>query len=132
MHYFYNTDMFTKHGLAAPETYDDVIVSCAKLEEDKDLEVPFTINLHAGWAWRVEFHNMLKAYGGDLLNEDSTPKFNSPEGVKAVQKILEVVEALDLPGWPDAQHRRCRNRSGDGHSGEREHLGQPRGEHGQP
>ena len=97
MHYFYNTDMFTKHGLAAPETYDDVIASCAKLKEDKDLEVPFTINLHAGWAWRVEFHNMLKAYGGDWLNEDSTPKFNSPEGVKAVEKILEVVEACMGP-----------------------------------
>ena len=97
MHYFYNTDVFTKHGLAAPETYDDVIASCAKLKEDKDLEVPFTINLHAGWAWRVEFHNMLKAYGGDWLNEDSTPKFNSPEGVKAVEKILEVVEACMGP-----------------------------------
>jgi multiple sugar transport system substrate-binding protein len=97
MHYFYNTDVFTKHGLAVPDTYDDVIASCAKLKEDKDLEVPFTINLHAGWAWRVEFHNMLKAYGGDWLNEDSTPKFNSPEGVKAVEKILEVVEACMGP-----------------------------------
>ena len=97
MHYFYNTDVFTKHGLAVPDTYDDVIASCAKLKEDKDLEVPFTINLHAGWAWRIEFHNMLKAYGGDWLNEDSTPKFNSPEGVKAVEKILEVVEACMGP-----------------------------------
>jgi len=97
MHYFYNTDVFTKHGLAVPETYDDVIASCAKLKEDKDIEMPFTINLHAGWAWRIEFHSMLKAYGGDWLNEDSTPKFNSPEGVKAVEKMMEVVEACMGP-----------------------------------
>ena len=48
-----------------------MIGSCAKLKEDKELEVPFTINLHAGWAWLVEFHNMLKAYGGYWLNEDT-------------------------------------------------------------
>jgi multiple sugar transport system substrate-binding protein len=93
MHYFYNTDVFTKYGIAVPDTYDDVIASCAKLKEDKDIDMPFTINLHAGWAWRIEFHNMLKAYGGDWLNADSTPKFNGPEGVKAVEKILEVVNA---------------------------------------
>lgn len=97
MHYFYNMDVFARHGLSVPETYDDVIASCAVLKGDKDLEMPFTINLHAGWAWRVEFHNMLKAYGGDWLNADSTPKFNGPEGVKAVEKILEVVEACMGP-----------------------------------
>ncbi|MCX7707851.1 MAG: extracellular solute-binding protein, partial [Anaerolineae bacterium] len=84
---------FQKYGLRVPETYDDVIASCAVLKQEKDLDLPFTINLHAGWAWRVEFHNMLKAYGGKWLNDDSTPAFNSPEGVKAVKKILEVVEA---------------------------------------
>jgi len=93
MHYFYNMDVFDKHGLSVPDTYDDVIATCAVLKADKDAELPFTINLHAGWAWRVEFHSLLKAYGGDWLNADSTPKFNGPEGVKAVEKILEVVEA---------------------------------------
>lgn len=93
MHYFYRTDLFEKYGLKPPATYDDVIASCAVLKQDKAIEMPFIINLHAGWAWRVEFHNMLKAYGGDWLNADSTPKFNGPEGVKAVEKILEVVKA---------------------------------------
>ncbi len=93
MHYFYRTDLFQKYGLKVPDTYDDVIASCAVLKQEKDLDLPFTINLHAGWAWRVEFHNMLKAYGGKWLNDDSTPAFNSPEGVKAVKKILEIVEA---------------------------------------
>lgn len=93
MHYFYNMDLFDKYGLSAPDTYDDVIASCAVLKEDPDAELPFTINLHAGWAWRIEFHSLLKAYGGDWVNADSTPKFNGPEGVKAVEKLLEVVDA---------------------------------------
>lgn len=93
MLYFYRMDLFEKYGLKVPETYDDVIASCSVLKQEKDLELPFTINLHAGWAWRVEFHNMLKAYGGKWLNDDSTPAFNGPEGVKAVEKILEIVNA---------------------------------------
>jgi ABC-type glycerol-3-phosphate transport system substrate-binding protein len=93
MHYFYNTETFEKLGLQVPDTWDDVIASCGKLKEADDAELPFTFNLHAGWAWRVEFHSMLKAFGGDWLNEDNTPKFNGPEGVQAVEKMLEVVEA---------------------------------------
>jgi len=93
MLYFYRTDLFEKYGLSVPETYDDVIASCSVLKQEKDLELPFTINLHAGWAWRIEFHNMLKAFGGKWLNDDSTPAFNGPEGVKAVEKILEIVNA---------------------------------------
>lgn len=93
MHYFYNTDTFKELGLDVPETYDDVIASCAKLKDVEYAELPFTMNLHAGWAWRIEFHSLLKAFGGDWLNEDSTPKFNGPEGVKAVEKMMEVVEA---------------------------------------
>lgn len=93
MLYFYRMDLFEKYGLKVPETYDDMIASCSVLKQEKDLELPFTINLHAGWAWRVEFHNMLKAYGGKWLNDDSTPAFNGPEGVKAVEEILEIINA---------------------------------------
>lgn len=98
-------DVFARYGLSVPETYDDVIASCAALKDDKDLEMPFTINLHAGWAWRVEFHNMLKAYGGDWVNADSTPAFNGPAGVKTVEKILEVVEACMGTGSVWLRHR---------------------------
>ena len=82
---------------ARPKGWHPLVKGLDRLELIRGNGVPFTINLHAGWAWRIEFHNMLKAYGGDWLNEDSTPKFNSPEGVKAVEKILEVVEACMGP-----------------------------------
>lgn len=93
MHFFYNTEVFDKLGLKVPDTYDDLIAMCPKLKEADDAELPFTMNLHAGWAWRVEFHSLLKAFGGDWLNDDNTPKFNGPEGVKAVEKMMEVVNA---------------------------------------
>ena len=36
---------------------------------------------------------MLRAFGGNYLNEDNTPAFNGPEGVAALEQILEIVDA---------------------------------------
>jgi len=93
MHLFYRPDLLEKYNLAVPDTYDDVIAACEVLKQEDSIDLPFTINLHAGWAWRIEFHNFLKASGGTWLNEDSTPAFNSPEGVAAVEKMKQVVDA---------------------------------------
>ncbi|MCF7944142.1 MAG: extracellular solute-binding protein [Spirochaetia bacterium] len=93
MNYFYNMELFDKYDLEVPDTYDDVIATAEVLKQEESIDLPFTINLHAGWAWRIEFHNFLKASGGKWLNDDNTPAFNSPEGVKAVEKMIEVYEA---------------------------------------
>ncbi len=93
MNYFYNIEIFEKYGLEVPDTYDDVIAMADTLKGVEGIDLPFTINLHAGWAWRIEFNNFLKGYGGTWLNDDGSPAFNGPEGVKAVEKIVEVYTA---------------------------------------
>ena len=92
-HLFYRPDLLEKYELEVPETYDDVIAACEVLKEEDSIDLPFTINLHAGWAWRIEFSDMLYGFGGQLVNEDNTPAFNSEEGVQALSKILEIVDA---------------------------------------
>jgi len=97
MNYFYNMEMFEELGLDVPETYADVLASIEVLSALDGVK-PFTINLHAAWAWRVEFHNFLIAFGGTWLNEDSTAAFNGPEGVKAVKTMLSVVDVMGADG----------------------------------
>lgn len=92
-HLFYRPDLFEQYGLDVPETYADVVAACEVLAEEDSIDIPFTMNLHAGWAWRIEFSDMVYAFGGQLLNEDNTPAFNSPEGVAALEQILDVVDA---------------------------------------
>jgi len=71
-----------------------VIEACNTIGLDnRDYDAPFTINLSAGWAWEIEFFQFLRAYGGDFLNDDLTPAFNGPEGVQAVELIVEVANA---------------------------------------
>ena len=101
LHLIYRQDVFDELGLAVPETYDEVIEVCNTIGLDNpDWDMPFTINLSAGWAWEIEFFQMLRAYGGDFLNEDNTPAFNGEAGVNAVNKIIEVADAcMGIDGY---------------------------------
>lgn len=101
LHLIYRQDVFDEYGFEVPETYDEVIVICNEIGLDNpDWDMPFTINLSAGWAWEIEFFQMLRAYGGDFLNEDNTPAFAGEEGVMAVEKIIEVADAcMGIDGY---------------------------------
>ena len=92
-HMFYRPDLLDKHGIDVPDTWDDVIAACGALEAEDSIVIPFTIQLHAGWAWRSEFYNMLLGFGGTQINDDNTPAFNSEEGVMALDKMVEIVDA---------------------------------------
>jgi ABC-type glycerol-3-phosphate transport system substrate-binding protein len=101
LHLIYRGDVFDELGLEVPETYDDVIEMCGAIGLDNpDWDMPFTVNLSAGWAWEIEFFQMLRAYGGDFLNPDNTPAFAGEEGVSAVNKLIEVADAcMGIDGY---------------------------------
>ena len=89
----YRADLFEKHGIEVPDTYAEVIAAAKKLRADeKSIDVPFVMNLHAGWAWEIEFFQMLGAMGGKYVNDDNTPAFNGPEGIKALELIAKIAE----------------------------------------
>jgi len=94
---FYRPDLLEKHMIDVPETWDDVIAACGVLQAEDSIVIPFTTQLHAGWAWRLEFGDMLLAFGGQPLNEDNTPAFNSDAGVMALEKLVEIVDACMGP-----------------------------------
>jgi multiple sugar transport system substrate-binding protein len=101
LHLIYRQDIFDEYGIAVPETYDDVIEMCNTIGLDNpDYDMPFTINLSAGWAWEIEFFQFLRAYGGDFLDENNKPIFNSEAGLKAVEKLVEVADAcMGIDGY---------------------------------
>ena len=92
MHFFYNRTIFEENGLTPPETYDDVIAACGVLQ-DAGFDDPFNINLSANWSWEIEFSNFLKSLGGNVLNDDNTAGWNTPEGIQAVERLVEITEA---------------------------------------
>ncbi len=101
LHLIYRQDVFDELGIETPETYDEVIEACNTIGLDNpDWDMPFTINLSAGWAWEIEFFQMLRAYGGDYLDENNNPGFNGEAGVNAVNKLIEVADAcMGIDGY---------------------------------
>ena len=92
MHFFYNSEILAEHGIAPPDNFDDVIAACAVLK-DAGFDDPFNMNLSANWAWEIEFSNVIKSLGGVVLNDDNTPGWNTPVGLEAVNKIVQISDS---------------------------------------
>ena len=92
MHFFYNSEILAEHGIAPPDNFDDVIAACPVLK-DAGFDDPFNMNVSANWAWEIEFSNVIKSLGGVILNDDSTPGWNTPVGVEAASRIAQISDA---------------------------------------
>jgi len=95
-HLYYNKAILAKARVEVPKTYDDVIKACGVMfpkAKELGIEHPFAMVLSAGWAWEIEWQNLLSAYGGTMLDATNKPIFNSKEGVAAVNKIMDLVKA---------------------------------------
>jgi ABC-type glycerol-3-phosphate transport system substrate-binding protein len=98
LHLIYRQDVLEQLGIAVPDTYDQVIEMCNKIGLDNpDWDMPFTINLSAGWAWEIEFFQMQRAFGGNFLGENNAATFNDATGVQAVEKLVAVANACMGP-----------------------------------
>lgn len=60
LHLQYNSAVFDEYGLDVPDTYTEVIEVCNTIGLDNpDFDFPFGLWLSAGWAWEIEFFQML-------------------------------------------------------------------------
>ena len=92
MHVFYNEAKMDELGLTVPTTFDEAIAQCADLEEAG--VAGFAIMASAGWAWQIEFDNVLGSMGVDPVDpETGQPNFNSPEGIAAANVLVDVLES---------------------------------------
>ncbi len=91
MHVFYNEPIMTELGLDVPTTFSEAIAQCGTLQDAG--YGGFALMASAGWAWQIEFDNVLGSLG--LPNVDPVtgqPNFNSPEGIEAAEILLEMYE----------------------------------------
>ena len=93
-HFYYNSAILEAAGVEPPQTYDDVLEICASMDTDAlDIDMAFAMVVSAGWAWRVEYVNMLGGYdGATVLDSDLMPAFTGETGVAAMGKLMELVD----------------------------------------
>lgn len=98
-HLYYRKDLFDKHGIKVPTTYDEVIAAAEKLKGETSVEFPMGGTYKSGWNLSEEFVNNYLGMGGEFFKAGTAePAFNNETGVKT----LELMKRLTAYMSPNA------------------------------
>ena len=102
--FFYRKDLFAKHGLGEPLTWDAVL-NAAKTIQEKETTVDdgpkhgYVMRAARGNAAVADFMPIFWAFGAEMFDSNGKPTVNSPEGIAALQFMLELGK-YSPPGYP--------------------------------
>src|SRR5829696_2855685 len=94
--FFYRKDLFEKYSLKAPATWDDALAA-AKTIHEKEMEgangakvYGYVMRAAQGNAAVADFMPIFWAFGGEMFDANGKPMVNSPEGIAALQFMLDL------------------------------------------
>jgi multiple sugar transport system substrate-binding protein len=95
--FFYRKDLFEKHGLKEPATWDDVLTAAKTISEQETSGAPaggkvygYVMRAAQGNAAVADFMPIFWAYGGEMFTADGQPSVNSPQGIAALRFMLAL------------------------------------------
>lgn len=89
--FYYRKDLFEKHGIAVPKTYDDILAAAEKLKGDPDVQFPFGAAYASGWELGNDFVDILLGKGGKLVDPATNEAaFNGPEGLATLETMQKL------------------------------------------
>jgi multiple sugar transport system substrate-binding protein len=95
--FFYRKDIFEKHNLKEPATWDDVLIAARSISESENAGAPGGARLHGyvmraaqGNAVVADFMPIFWAFGAEMFDAEGKPTVNSPEGINALKFMLEL------------------------------------------
>ena len=94
----YRTDIFEKHKLKPPATYDELLAA-ARLIKDKEGIGGLTSRGQTGHQVTAAWLLHLSPNGGEVFDKAFRAAFNNPQGVKAANILKEIVDT-GPPGIP--------------------------------
>lgn len=101
--FFYRKDLFEKHALTEPSTWDDVLAA-AKTIQEKETSAGggkmygYVMRAAQGNAAVADFMPIFWAFGAEMFDADGKPTVNSDAGVKALEFMLEMGK-FSPPGY---------------------------------
>jgi multiple sugar transport system substrate-binding protein len=95
--FFYRRDLFQKHNLKEPATWDDVLAAARTIDEAERAGSPtggrvygYVMRAARGNSSVADFMPVFWAFGAEMFDADGRPTVNSPEGVSALKFMLEL------------------------------------------
>ncbi len=108
-----NKNMFDKAGMELPPpdwTWDDFVETARKLTNKEKGEYGYCLTGSAeSHGTDAQFYPFLFSAGGKMINEEGLAGFNSPEGEKALQFLVDIVQKGEIvpPGTTSASNNTC-------------------------
>jgi len=91
--FFYRKDLFEKHSLKQPATWQDVLTAAKTIHEQENSGTKvygYVMRAAQGNAAVADFMPIFWAFGGEMFDASGKPVLNSPEGIAALQFMLEL------------------------------------------
>jgi multiple sugar transport system substrate-binding protein len=94
---FYRKDLFAKHNLKEPVTWDDVLAAAKTISERESDGAPgggkvygYVMRAAQGNAAVADFMPIFWAFGAEMFDTNSQPQVNSQEGISALKFMVEL------------------------------------------
>jgi multiple sugar transport system substrate-binding protein len=90
---YYRRDLFQRHGIAVPTTYEQMLQAATLLRaKEPGIANPIAQTFAQGWDLATEFTNLLSSMGGRFFVPGSAkPAFQGPEGVATVDLMRSML-----------------------------------------
>ncbi|WP_039849710.1 MULTISPECIES: extracellular solute-binding protein [Grimontia] len=88
----YRKDIFDKHGLKVPETYEELLETTCKIQELEPGMVGLATRGKSGHQISHAYLLHLAPLGGRIFDDEWNPTINSPEGIKAAEALKKILE----------------------------------------
>ena len=95
--FFYRKDLFEKHNLKEPATWDDVLTAAKTIDERERTGAPgggrvygYVMRAARGNSSVTDFMPIFWSFGAEMFDANGRPTVNSPEGVNALKFMLEL------------------------------------------
>jgi multiple sugar transport system substrate-binding protein len=94
--FFYRKDLFEKHSLKPPATWNDVLAAAKTIQEKENAGANggqiygYVMRAEQGNAAVADFMPIFWAFGGEMFDANGKPAVNSPEGIAALELMIEL------------------------------------------
>ncbi len=98
---FYRADLYEKHGLSIPETWEELLANAKVIQEEEDIVGMMQRAARAATSITWDYWPYLNSYGGSLFADEGNGDFNitlnSPEALAALEMYLKIANEVGPP-----------------------------------
>jgi multiple sugar transport system substrate-binding protein len=95
--FFYRSDLFKKHDLKQPDTWDDVLTAAKTIDEREKNGAPdggsvrgYVMRAARGNSAVADFMPIFWSFGAEMFDSNGNPTVNSTEGINALRFMLDL------------------------------------------